>query len=112
MRARVIACVAALALSACDTPKCTRPNCVKLIDASPISSWDGFTCPGLRSVRSSICNPLTQTGCCAPEKCTWYIDATAPTPLGHIDCAPEGVIPLGGACTYGPPGTMGFDNCV
>jgi hypothetical protein len=34
-----------------------------------------------------------------------------PDPLGHIDCVPDGSVALGGACTQGAPGPMGYDNC-
>ena len=37
------------------------------------------------------CNPLTQAGCAAGEKCTWLLDAlTPPQYVGHIGCAPDG----------------------
>lgn len=58
------------------------------------------------------CDVLAQTGCAAGDKCTWIEDATTPSPLGHIGCAPAGVVALGGACTYGAPGATGYDNCV
>jgi hypothetical protein len=61
---------------------------------------------------SMICNPLTQTGCQAGQKCTWVTDATMPMPLGHIDCVPDGTVQAGAACTNGPAGPMGYDNCV
>jgi hypothetical protein len=57
------------------------------------------------------CNPLDQTGCEAGEKCTWVIDQDNPR-VGHIDCAPDGTVAANGACTYGPAGPMGYDNCV
>jgi hypothetical protein len=58
------------------------------------------------------CNPLTQTGCNPGEKCTWITDQVMPQEVGHIGCAPDGTVALGGACTDGPPGPQGFDNCV
>ena len=36
------------------------------------------------------CNPLTQAGCMAGEKCTWLLDALMPQYVGHIGCAPDG----------------------
>ncbi|MEW5848467.1 MAG: hypothetical protein AB2A00_06610 [Myxococcota bacterium] len=43
------------------------------------------------------------------EKCTWI---TVSETLGHVGCAADGVVPRGGACTYGEPGeTTGFDDC-
>jgi hypothetical protein len=62
---------------------------------------------------TDVCNVLTQTGCMAGEKCTWFVDATMPQPLGHIGCAPDnGTVATAGACMYGAPGASGFDNCV
>lgn len=58
------------------------------------------------------CDPLAQTGCNSGEKCTWVLDATVPTVLGHVGCVPDGTEALGAACTYGPPGPMGYDNCA
>ncbi len=60
------------------------------------------------------CNPLTQGGCNTGEKCTWINDQDDP-PIGHVGCAPDpGAtgIAIGGACTEGPAGPMGFDTCV
>ena len=57
------------------------------------------------------CNPRTQTGCNAGEKCTWINDQDNP-PIGHIGCAPVGTIAIGGACTDPPAGPMGYDQCV
>src|SRR5205823_11766044 len=52
-----------------------------------------------------VCNPVTQTGCAAGQKCTWVTDATTPMPLGHIDCVMDGTVALGGTCTSGPAGS-------
>ena len=64
----------------------------------------------------ATCNPLTQTGCAAGEKCTWINDQDNP-PIGHVGCAPEGgvggtPIALGGACTDPVAGPMGYDDCA
>lgn len=59
-----------------------------------------------------VCNPLTQAGCAAGEKCTWIIDALMPQYVGHIGCAPDGTAQVGEDCMFGTPGTTGFDNCV
>jgi hypothetical protein len=62
---------------------------------------------------STTCSVLTQTGCQAGQKCTWVVDQmmTGMDPVGHIDCVPDGTIAVGGACTRGAPGPMGYDNC-
>lgn len=62
------------------------------------------------------CNPLTQTGCDAGEKCTWINDQDNP-PIGHVGCAPEGGVggtplALGAACTDPVAGPMGYDDCM
>jgi hypothetical protein len=57
------------------------------------------------------CNPLTQTGCNAGEKCTWIIDQVMPMYVGHIGCEANGSVAVGGACMFGAPGATGFDNC-
>lgn len=59
-----------------------------------------------------VCDVLAQARCQVGEKCTWIRDAAMPTPLGHIGCAPDGTVAVGGPCAYGAPGPMGFDNCA
>ncbi|MBA3463848.1 MAG: hypothetical protein H0T46_28080 [Deltaproteobacteria bacterium] len=54
------------------------------------------------------CNPLTHGGCNSDEKCTWITEVGA---LGHIGCAPIGVVNEGGRCSYGRYNQFGFDNC-
>jgi len=58
------------------------------------------------------CNVLTQAGCEAGEKCTWFEDDMSSPPIGHIGCAPQGDKAIGAACTTGAPGATGFDDCV
>lgn len=59
------------------------------------------------------CNPLTQAGCAAGEKCTWIIDvATADQYVGHLGCAPDGTAAVGDACTFGAAGATGYDDCA
>lgn len=60
---------------------------------------------------SDVCNPLTQTGCSAGEKCTWWNDQENP-PIGHVGCAPDGTLAIGAACTDPVAGAMGYDTCV
>ncbi len=57
------------------------------------------------------CNPLLNTGCAANQKCTWLIDALTPNYVGHIGCVPDGAKNVGDACTYGPAGELGYDDC-
>lgn len=62
-------------------------------------------------IGETICNPLTQAGCGATEKCTWLLDAVMPQYVAHIGCAPDGAANVGDACMYGAPGASGYDNC-
>ena len=59
-----------------------------------------------------FCDPLTQTGCYADEKCTWIVDATLPQYVGHIGCVPDGAAHLGAGCMYGAAGATGYDDCA
>jgi hypothetical protein len=58
------------------------------------------------------CNVLMQTGCQASEKCSWIIDATTPTYVGHVGCVPNGTAAVGGACMFGAAGATGYDDCA
>ncbi|MDQ3367207.1 MAG: hypothetical protein M3680_17425 [Myxococcota bacterium] len=59
----------------------------------------------------TVCSPLTQMGCGAGEKCAWIEDQEMP-PIGHIGCAPDGTVAVGGACTVGAAGPAGYSNCA
>ena len=72
------------------------------LDGSNGSGTDGGT---------PQCNPLMQTGCNAGEKCTWIIDATDPQYVGHVGCVMDGTKNVGDACTFGPAGATGYDDC-
>lgn len=67
---------------------------------------------GVDGTGPMVCNPLTQAGCAANEKCTWLIDATMPQYVGHVGCAPDGDVAVDGDCTYGAAGATGYDNCA
>ena len=62
-------------------------------------------------VEPGVCNPLTQTGCNAGEKCTWWTDQDNP-PIGHVGCAPDGPLAIGAACMDPVAGAMGYDTCA
>ncbi|MDB4952464.1 MAG: hypothetical protein JWO36_33 [Myxococcales bacterium] len=81
---------------------CSSKTPAHIVDAGSGSSVDG----------GALCNVLAQTGCDSGQKCTWLHDATMPTPLGHIGCAPNGTAAVGASCTYGADGATGFDTCV
>src|SRR5574338_400274 len=67
---------------------------------------------GADAPSTMTCNPLTQAGCAANEKCTWLIDATMPQYVGHVGCAPDGDVAVDGECTYGAASATGYDNCA
>ena len=57
-----------------------------------------------------FCDPVAQTGCDTGEKCTWQEVTDS---LGRIACVPVGLVTIGGACQFLPPGeTAGYDDCV
>ncbi|MDB4952498.1 MAG: hypothetical protein JWO36_67 [Myxococcales bacterium] len=92
---------AAVALFAACTKAADRVPDARLL-ADTLSSPDAWTCA------SDFCNVLGQTGCCSVFKCSWIIDSLAPR-IGHIDCSPDGSVPLGGVCSVRAGGD---DNCV
>lgn len=63
-----------------------------------------------------LCNPARppgQSGCTNGARCTWVVTQDIPAPQGMLGCVPPGTVPLGDACTVGPPGpATGFDDCV
>lgn len=73
---------------------------------------DGPGADAPRPVDCELCNIRTQTGCDPGQKCLWAIDATMPMPAGHIECAPDGTVPVGGTCTYGPFVPPDPQSCV
>ena len=57
---------------------------------------------------TDTCDAVSQTGCGPTEKCTLVSDGTGGTSVG---CAPDGTVPLGGACAS--PTMVGMsDDCV
>jgi hypothetical protein len=71
-------------------------NNVVIIDAPP---------PMLR------CDPRTQSGCEAGEKCATRFLQMEPTALAEIACVPDGTIAVDGACQFGPSGASGYSDC-
>lgn len=57
----------------------------------------------------SACDPLAAAGtqCPAGQKCSW-VDLGS---FGATGCVPAGPVALDGACTIGPEGNTGYDNC-
>jgi hypothetical protein len=54
------------------------------------------------------CDPNDQITCPTTERCSWVADS--PT-AGFPACLPDGTVEQGGACTAGPYGATGFDDC-
>ncbi|MBS1119693.1 MAG: hypothetical protein H6Q90_1921 [Deltaproteobacteria bacterium] len=61
---------------------------------------------------AGACNPVTQTGCNAGDRCTEVTLQETPQRVTSIQCVPDGTVAIGGACTQGTPGQTGFDNCL
>lgn len=59
----------------------------------------------------SACNPVTQTGCEAGEKCAQLVESEEPF-LARTACVPDGDVEAGGECMRGEAGPMGYDNCA
>ena len=93
-------------VAACDSG-CEDRTYVRVVDSGTLDAY--VAC---RRVALSSCNPLTQAGCGAGEKCTWIVNALTPQYIGHVGCAPIGSASLGESCSYGPPGCDGYDNCA
>ncbi len=81
-------------------------------DASVDAETDAMLDADVDAPPAGPCDPLTQTGCAAGEKCTWLVDALMPQHVGHVGCAPDGAVQADQSCTYGAPGVTGYDNCV
>lgn len=58
---------------------------------------------------ATVCDPLTHAGCNADQRCTWVaLSDTA----GELRCVPDGTVAEGAACTVGPNGPGGYDDCA
>ena len=55
-----------------------------------------------------LCDPRTQTGCAAGEKCATRLLSDS---LSEVACVPDGTVELDGACRYGEFGELGFSDC-
>ena len=89
------AALLAAVLGAC--APASEPPAIRLFDAG--ADWDALC--GLQCT----CNPLTQTGCNAQEKCTWVLGGICGS---HIGCGSTGTTPRGAACEY----AQHFDGCA
>lgn len=56
------------------------------------------------------CNPVTQAGCTAGEKCDLLIASDEPF-LAGTACVPDGTVGLDEPCEFGEPGPDGYNNC-
>jgi hypothetical protein len=56
------------------------------------------------------CNPISQTGCDAGEKCAFVLD-DVDSRVGHTGCVANGTVEQGGDCT-GPEAVGESDDCV
>lgn len=95
--------VAALFLAACfggggssSDPDASNP----FIDAGPDADIDA----------GGNCNPVSQTGCVASEKCALILDIPD-IGRGHVGCVMDGTQAIGAACTE-PTVAGGSDDCA
>lgn len=60
------------------------------------------------------CNPVTQAGCEAGQKCAQLVanDDDPSMLLKQTACVPDGTVTEDGACKRGAVGATGYDNCV
>jgi hypothetical protein len=102
-----IALVVVMLLAGCGGDDCRDTTCGRVCgNAIPHCSRDAVAFDA-----GGRCDPLAQLGCAAGEKCTWMVDALLPQYVGHIWCAPDGSKAAGDACTFGPAGATGYDDC-
>lgn len=82
------------------------------IDATvPIDAAVFDAAPSADALVLTACNPVTQAGCSAGQKCAQLIASDIPF-LASTSCVPDGAVTEGGACTQGPAGPNGYDDCV
>lgn len=60
---------------------------------------------------TAACNPVTQAGCDAGQKCAQLVSSEEPF-LATTACVPDGEVTAGGACVRGEAGVNGYDDCV
>lgn len=60
---------------------------------------------------TAACNPVTQAGCEAGQKCAQLVASDEPF-LASTACVPDGTVTDGGACMRGEAGPNGYDDCV
>jgi hypothetical protein len=83
------------------------PKC--MFNSAPLTCGTS-TAPTTAATGATTCNPVTQTGCLATEKCTWIVDQDNPA-VGHVGCVPNGTQATECACTRGAAGATGYDDC-
>jgi hypothetical protein len=94
-----------IAVTACEGGE-TRPG----MDCTNV---DIPGCPDVFPPDAAVsCNPVSQAGCDAGEKCALLVESAEPF-LARTDCVPAGAVTEGGACTRGEAGAAtGFDDCI
>ncbi len=91
-----------LALASCEgSSNSDRWTCHCTLDADVVDATAGVDC-----------NPVTQLGCEADEKCSQVVESEEPF-LARTTCVPDGIVATSEACSLGQPGAAtGFDDCV
>jgi hypothetical protein len=67
-------------------------------DDDDIVFYDAGGDPGDPDAAGGECNPVSQSGCAAGEKCAFIVDQLDPL-IGHIGCTADGTDAVGAACT-------------
>lgn len=104
MKRLIISALCAVAFGACGGSSSNNN------DDGPVFTDAGPTFDGGGEVLE--CNPVTQAGCEAGEKCAQLVESADPF-LARTACVPAGAVTEGGACTRGEAGAAtGFDDCI
>ncbi len=95
--------------STCEDPLSSGEDCGEGFTCTDGSCAE-FVCESLGGGGSGSCNPVTQTGCAAGEKCAQIVENLEPF-VARTDCVPEGGVPVGQSCSR-CDGELGYDNCA
>ncbi len=102
MKRLIISALCAVAFGACGGGD-DGDTGISLTDAGGAGGADADT---------GVCNPVTQAGCEAGEKCAQLVESADPF-LARTACVPDGTVAEGQACTRGEAGAAtGFDDCA
>jgi hypothetical protein len=107
----VVACGGGGGSRPTDAPVIDDPIDAPMIDA-PIDAPSCFptAAPTQSAAGAPSCNPLSALSCSVGnQKCAWVQEGPN---VGRSACVPDGKVQVGCACTVGPTGSTGYDDCV